>query len=185
MGKEMGKAGPPGALDHGQTVGVFTVRATKKLLDRIGEPPVADPPTPTTSLGDWYATAIFWKPQAALFVNEQTLLPVLTPLAPARDVVERFPTTLGQVLRALHIDAGFIEREAAAMGEYSVAKTASRSVLGVMNDFVRLGGFHHRERDDLHEISLRLAGTPCGPLYSRHVTPEDELRALVDSVRGQ
>jgi hypothetical protein len=35
-------------------------------------------------LGQWYATAVFWKPQVALFVNESTLLPVLMPLAPQR-----------------------------------------------------------------------------------------------------
>jgi hypothetical protein len=59
------------------------VRATKKLLDRIGPPNLGEGEEPTTLLGQWYATAVFWKPQVALFVNEPTLLPVLMPLAPA------------------------------------------------------------------------------------------------------
>lgn len=37
----------------------------------------------TIVLGQWYATAVSWKPQVALFANEGTLLPVLTPLASA------------------------------------------------------------------------------------------------------
>lgn len=34
-------------------------------------------------LGWWYATAMFWKPQAALFVSELMLLSVLMPSVPA------------------------------------------------------------------------------------------------------
>ena len=40
---------------------VFVVYATKKVLDRCGGPSPPDGPT-TTALGDWYATALFWKP---------------------------------------------------------------------------------------------------------------------------
>lgn len=63
----------------------FTVHATKKLLDRLRQPRVdpADAEASITALGPWYATAVMWRPQVALFVNERTLLPVLLPLAPA------------------------------------------------------------------------------------------------------
>ena len=33
---------------------MFTVRGTKKFLDRVGRP-MADPPSSTTVLGGWYA----------------------------------------------------------------------------------------------------------------------------------
>lgn len=56
---------------------MLILRATKKLLDRIGPPNLDEGEQPTTLLGQWYATAIFWKPQVALFVNEPTLLPAL------------------------------------------------------------------------------------------------------------
>lgn len=70
---------------------MLLVRATKKLLDRVG-PPNAEPDAEsTTLLGQWYATALFWRPQVALFVNELTLLPVLMPLAPAATLLNRFP----------------------------------------------------------------------------------------------
>ncbi|NBW46191.1 MAG: hypothetical protein EBR45_11645 [Betaproteobacteria bacterium] len=61
---------------------MFTLYCTKKLLDRIGRP-VTVPEPASTHLGNWYATALLWKPQMALMVNERTLLPVLLPLAPA------------------------------------------------------------------------------------------------------
>ena len=84
---------------------MFTVRGTKKFLDRVGRP-MSDPPptvpqsttaslpqsttaslprstTATTVLGDWYANVLFWRPQVALFVNAATFIPVLMPLAPA------------------------------------------------------------------------------------------------------
>ncbi len=44
---------------------------------RIRPPNLGDEEQSTTLMGQWYATAMFWKPQVALFVNEPTLLPVL------------------------------------------------------------------------------------------------------------
>jgi hypothetical protein len=49
---------------------VFSVHATKKLLDRAKgpvKPPVSEP---MTALGNWYGTVLFWRPQVALLVNE-------------------------------------------------------------------------------------------------------------------
>ncbi len=40
-------------------------------------------------LGDWFATALFWKPQAMLLVNQRTLLPVVVPLAPTEFISTR------------------------------------------------------------------------------------------------
>ena len=70
---------------------MLIVRATKKLLDRIGPPNLGEGEQSTTLMGQWYATAMFWKPQVALFVSEPTLLPVLMPLAPAATLLARFP----------------------------------------------------------------------------------------------
>lgn len=78
----------------------FTIHCTKKLLDRVKLPVSATPAAPTTYLGNWYATALFWKPQVALLVNERTLLPVLMPLAPAAELAQRFPEYLASVLFA-------------------------------------------------------------------------------------
>jgi len=117
---------------------MFTLHCTKKLLDRI-HPEVVAPRTPTTRLGNWSATALFWKPQMALLVNERTLLPVVMPLAPAATLAKRFPAALKDVLQALDLPADFIQAEMDGMGEVVYAKTANRSLIGVLNEFSFLG----------------------------------------------
>jgi hypothetical protein len=159
---------------------VFVVHGTKTFLERAKRP-VGNPGPPTTALGNWYATSVFWKPHAALFVNEQTLFPIVMPLAPAVSVTDRFPGHLSEVFAALDLDQSFIESEIGEMSECGLAKTKSRSLLGSMNEFVYLGkAFSDDGRSyDSVELSLELAKLPCGPLYGSHVTPEDELRAFV------
>ncbi len=161
----------------------YILHCTKKLIDRIKAPlaPLDSAPTSTCLLGTWYATALFWKPQLALFVHEETLLPVLMPLAPASSLTERFPAHLAEVLHALNIDARFITTEIAAMGQVQYAKTSSRSVLGIMNQFSYLAeGYRvHLETSDLIELSLKLAHVPCSPLYKRETFPDRELHRWI------
>jgi hypothetical protein len=117
----------------------------------------------------------------ALVVNERTLLPVFLPLAPAATLAQRFPIALREVLRALDMPAEFIDSEISGMGEVVYAKTANRSVLGVMNEFVYLAE-GYRDQDgsvDPVGLSLRLAGTPCGPLYKGAVFPDKAVRELI------
>jgi len=45
------------------------VRATNKVLQRVGPPTLQESEQSTTLLGQWYATAVFWMPQIALLVN--------------------------------------------------------------------------------------------------------------------
>ena len=73
---------------------VFSIHATRKLLDRVNRPVLPAVSEPATILGNWYANVLFWKPQVVLLVNERTLLPVLMPLAPAATLAERFPEVL-------------------------------------------------------------------------------------------
>ncbi|MEU8803274.1 hypothetical protein [Spirillospora sp. NPDC048819] len=163
---------------------MLIVRATKKLLNRIGTPSPGETEASTTLLGQWYATALFWKPQVALFVNEPTLLPVLMPLAPAATLVDRFPHHLATVLTAHGASEAIVDRELEQMAEHRVAKTANRSVVGVMNEFSYLADIYRAgtPAPDLFDLSMRLATTPCGPLYPRHGNPDRELRALLRSV---
>lgn len=164
----------------------FAIHATKKLLDRVKQP-VSSAVESTAVLGNWYATALFWKPQVALLVNEATLLPVFVPLAPAGQLAERFPDELRSILDAHGLDPRFVDEEISAMGEGHFVKTASRSVVGVMNEFAFLGRVHrdqHGAKVDLIALSLWLAQTPTSPLYQRHVSPDRELRALVARAVG-
>jgi hypothetical protein len=86
-------------------------------------------------MGQWYATAMFWKPQVALFVNEPTLLRVLMPLAPAATLLARFPQQAAAVLAAHGVPVAVIDEEQRQMRHRRLAKTANRSVVGIMNEF--------------------------------------------------
>lgn len=155
-------------------------------MDRVGRP-VADPPMPSTALGDWYANVLLWRPQVALFVNASTFMPVLVPLAPAAGVVGRFPGAMSEVFAALGIDPRFVAAEMAEMQSAALAKTASRQVLGVMNEFVYMAehtiGTGRSDPADLVGLSAWLANTIVGPLSREDgSTPVGALRLRVAGV---
>jgi hypothetical protein len=70
------------------------------------------------------------------------------------------------------------------MCDCRLAKTANRSVVGIMNEFTFLADAYRSGMPvpDLLALAMRLAATPCGPLYSKHVSPDRELEALLRSV---
>jgi len=92
-------------------------------------------------------------------VNARTLLPVLAPLAPAATVTARLPAAFAKIARRLDVEALTLEGELAAMAEQVLAKTSSRSVLGVMNEFARMADSYRWTEDhiDVAELSLWLA----------------------------
>lgn len=164
---------------------MLIVRATKKLL-RLAGPPTArdDDDRGTTFLGPWYATVLFWRPRVVLLVNEVTLLPVLLPLAPAATLTSRISEEISAALTAHQAPATFIDQERLHMQTVELGATANRSVVGVMTEFVRLAEIHHHDDPtvDLVELAVRLAATPCGPLYGRNVSPDRELTATVQAI---
>ena len=83
---------------------VLVVRGTKKLRDRVKGAPAGDGEASTTALGDWFANALFWRPQVALLVNSRTLLPVFMELAPAATLLDRVPAAIEAVLRRHGVD---------------------------------------------------------------------------------
>jgi hypothetical protein len=159
---------------------MFNLHCTKKLLDRI-KPDVEGAVDGTTILGDWYATALFWKPQLALLVNERTLLPVVMPLAPAANLAQRFPDALAQVMLALDIDPVKVKFELEKMGKVTYCKTANRSVVGIMNQFTFQAESYrdHFGLVDPLALSVKLAGTPCSPLYKGAICPDLAVREVM------
>ncbi len=164
---------------------MFYLHCTKKLLDRI-KPEISVPGKSGTALGNWYATILFWKPQVALLVSERTLLPVLVPLAPAATLARRFPAQLALVLQKHDAPSEFIAQEVWRMDTVQYAKTANRSVVGSLNEFVRQAEFwlaayayEKGDDDDLLAISAKLAETPCSPLYKGPISPDKALHELV------
>jgi hypothetical protein len=166
-------------------VPVYTIHGTRKLLDRVKQPimPAVDP---TTALGNWYATAIFWRPQVAFLVNEVTLLPVLLPLAPATSIAARFPDALESILKLLGVSAGFIASEHWAMSDASFSKTANRSVLGVMNRLeLEMNYVRDRVGEDLLELSLCMSDHLVGPLRGTEFrTPQEKLMDVAQAQAG-
>jgi hypothetical protein len=61
--------------------------------------------------------------------------------------------------------------------------TANRSVVGIMNEFTYLAETYrdNTPEPDLLGLAMRLATTRCSPLYSKHISPDRELDALVRS----
>jgi hypothetical protein len=164
---------------------VIIVRGTKKLRDRVKGPNATATDASTTSLGDWFATALFWRPQVALLVNRRTLLPVFTELAPAATLLGRAPDAIEAVLRLHDVDDAFLNAERDAMQEVRIAPTDDRSVVGVMNEFAFHGEIHWNDGlRDLGELSLRLARMPLGPLRDRSGSPDSELAAVVAAGSG-
>ena len=163
-----------------ETLPVVIVHGTRKFLDRVRTPAAGPDDGSTTSLGSWYATVLFWRSQVALFVNEATLLPVLVPFAPATSLLARFQTAVEALFSRHALSQSFVEEEIAQMAERRLATTKNRSVVGIMNEFTHLGEVFREGAAslDLETLSIRLAQVPCGPLYSRRISPDRELTAL-------
>jgi hypothetical protein len=138
----------------------------------------------TTLVGQWYATAMSWKPQVAVLVNELTLPPVLMPLAPAATWPARIGRQVATVLAAHATPPTVVHEELRHMRDCRLAGTANRSVVGIVNEFTNLADAYHAHHpgQDLLDLAMRLATTPCGPLYTKHISPDRELAAFLRSI---
>lgn len=160
---------------------MVTIHGTQRFRDRVPGVSVGSDEGSPTWLGPWYASLLRWRSPVALFVNEATLLPVLVRLAPARTLLSRFPAAVADVLTAHRVPRNLIDTAAAELATVRLASTANRSVVGVMNEFGHLAdAYRDTDQPCLLDLSVRLASTPCGPLYQRHVSPDRELAALID-----
>lgn len=144
---------------------MLVVRGTKKLRDRVKGPLVLDGEESTTVLGDWFANALFWRPQVALLVNSRTLLPVFMELAPAATLPARAPAAIEAVLRRHGVDETFLAAERNAMSEVRIGPTNDRRVVGVMNEFAFHGEWLWKGGlRDLDALSHRMSSLIIGRL---------------------
>ncbi len=136
---------------------MLTVRCTAKLLKRLHAEPVATPVPSSTRLGEWYATILAVRPaHLVLLVNEMTRLPVIIPARPLATLAERIPDGIARVLFELESEPGTISKERQAMAHVAFAKTASRSVLGTMNEFIFELGFIREREPGMTELEMSL-----------------------------
>lgn len=125
--------------------------------------PTPEPDTSDSVLGDWYANLIrVGRMQLVLAVSERTLLPVVLEAKDSGTLVRRLADALGSMLIELGVPDEAVAAERASMTEWIVAKTASRRVLGSLNDlaFQLKVGLAHHPQQSLMAHSLWLAKTP-------------------------
>jgi len=162
---------------------MYSIYATKKLLDRMHEPTIGCVPEATTKLGNWFAKPLFWRPQYALFINEETFLPVFASLAPASSLAHRFPDDLAITLRIHGVKESFIEDELLAMDDVAVSKTSNRRIVGILNELANVATRMRAYHPNLTPLRLavELAQVPLGLSGGDYRIPEEALRTLVSA----
>jgi hypothetical protein len=146
---------------------MVAIRCTRKLLARLKAPAAECGPS-TTKLGDWYADLLYLRPeQLVLLVSAESRLPLVVAARGSTTLLERVRFTLSAVLDRIDVPRPLVERELSEMTAAQFGRTASRSVLGTMNDFAfqLVVMREHGVKRDLVDWSLHLAETPCKPIH--------------------
>jgi uncharacterized protein DUF6933 len=163
---------------------VLTIRCTRKLLERLRVEAPREPTRPTNRLGDWYANLVSTKRGTlAMCVSERSLLPAL--VAATRDsgsFILAFQEAVRSVLRGIGAAPELVESEAREMKQIAIATTASRRVLGSLNDLAWLARLTIADHPliDLGALAVELAEPPCSPL--NYETPRSLSLALLRRV---
>ena len=146
---------------------MLTLRCTHALLDRMKLSGDDAAGRSTTALGDWYGHMVrLGRRRAILLVSERSRLPVLLPPGEAGRLTIALPAEVSVILSLVGADPCAIEREVAQMREVHIGRTASRSVLGSINEFAYLVRVSHElsGNQTLRDLALDLCGTPVLPL---------------------
>ena len=141
-------------------------RCTQRVLRRFKLTAIEPESASTRVLGDWYANLLNIAPtRLVLCQSERSLLPVILP-ARNKDFPAEFGSALRRVLQALVIPVQLVNAEVSATKDVQFAKTRSRQVLGVMNDFACGAQYlaHSPSEDPVLETCLKLAETPSRPI---------------------
>lgn len=150
---------------------VVVLRATAKLLSKLGNPDPT-PPTSTTALGDWYLTVLRMRHgHFVLAVAGATLLPVVLPAREMKTLPERLAVAIGAVLASYGVPSSAVEREIAAMTEIRYARTDNRSTVGVLINLEQSLRFRLEDDPTFDTVPLSrwLAQTP---ITARNTFPD-------------
>jgi len=167
---------------------MITFRCTKKLRKYLGIIPTDNSLLTTAALGDWYANLI---PTLAgdliLFVSEKSLLTVAIPIWESHHLVPLFRIRVANLLWIIGIPQKIIAREIGHFDQVQFCKTASRSILGSMNEFAWNYQIMAEESVDKDGMSLskaeyKMTQMPCGGLDYQF--PVDVAKKLL-SVKGE
>ncbi len=149
---------------------MITFRCTKKLLKYLNVVPNENIQPPLAALGDWYANLIpTYAGGLIIFVNEKSLLTVVIPSRESDYLIPLFRIRVANLLWMIGISKKIIAREVGHFDQIQFSKTASRSILGSMNDFAWHYQMMIEESADKAGLSLskaeyKMAQMPCGAL---------------------
>lgn len=133
---------------------------------------------PTSRLGDWDAKVVATHPKRlVLCTNERTLLCVVIPFAPAKELPSRFAAAAERLIRLITAPPEILAEEIAALDDIQLGRAVDRSVRSSMTHFgYAVEAWLAQERPlDLENMSLWLCDTPCFPLQTDWPWLEAEL----------
>jgi hypothetical protein len=161
---------------------MVTIRCTKKLLKYLGVDPIDEPSSSMGRLGDWYANLVStYAGDLIMFVNEKTLITVAIPTFFTEELISTFRSRVLNLLLMLDVPIQQIEQEINHYHEVEYAKTASRSVLGSMNDIAFNYQYIAERGVDVGPLSLSDAEYKLSnmPSISRDFFPADAAKNLL------
>jgi len=114
-----------------------------------------------------------------LAVSERSLLSLLMPARELDQLPGHLTRTLIEKLKRMEISETTIRQEVSKMDPLIYAKTASRSVLGSMNDFTDMVKFTHHVRPDWNLLDWMdyLGEVPCKPIGYKY--PSEIAKAML------
>ena len=152
---------------------MVTIRCTRKLYKFLEIMPLEVPEPPTGALGDWYANLIpTYAGDLIIFVNERSLLTVAIPVREVENLISLFRVRIENLLLMIDVEQEVIDREISHLEPVQFARTASRSLLGSMNDIAWNYQFISEEAEyvarlSLSDAELKLSLMPSGVLEHR------------------
>jgi hypothetical protein len=166
------------------------LRATRKVLRHLPAPSAAAESVADTALGDWYVNrVVIDRVPILIAISSHSVLPLLLRAKDTRTLPERLPDLVRARLRRLGVPSAQVEAEVRAMDPVSVAKTANRSVVGILVEFGMLLSHwlpNPWVDGDLIDTEARLAEVPC--FVGRHpratIFPADHTRRLLSKRWG-
>jgi hypothetical protein len=144
-----------------------TIRCTHKLLRYLRAETEAthrDADFPTTRLGDWYANLLFTKHQRLIIcISERSLLPVFVAAREPSTFVSRFQESVRSMLWTMGVPPDSLDLELREMARVQIGETASRSVLGSLNELILQAQFALGQQPemDLLTLAMEVAETRC------------------------
>lgn len=144
---------------------MVVLRGTGKALRYLPKPEVVEEDS-DTALGDWYVNRIVVKRKPLLvLISSRSYLPIVVPAQEVRTLPERLPVLVaGRLHRVRGVSRAWERAERAAMEPVRVAKTADRSVVGILVDYGRNVPYHvgigPMDETVMHFVEERLQRTP-------------------------